>query len=109
MSTFRVDGKPIEIKAGHPWNLPRYLRRRVDRLGKTERRIMDSLQVTTRLSPMSRGLGIWAPWMLPECESDRGVLDMDPRMIDDGNHTVFTDRFYFRMMYSTMMGELSPF
>ena len=109
LSTFRVDGKPVEINAEHPWKLPRYLRRRVDRLGKTERRIMDSLQMTTRLSPMSRGLEIWAPWMLPECESDRGVLDMDPRMIEDENHMVFTDRFYFRMMYSMMMGELSPF
>lgn len=70
---------------------------------------MDSLQMTTRLSPMSRGLGIWAPWMLPEGESDQGVLDMDPRMIDDGNHTLFTDRFHFRMMYSTMTGKLSPY
>lgn len=109
LSNFRVDGKPIEIKTEHPWSLPRYLRRRVDRLGKTERRIMDSLQMTTRLSPMSRGLGIWAPWMLPECESDRGVLDMDPRLIDDENHMVFTDRFYSRMMYSTMTGRLSPY
>ena len=109
LSTFRVDGKPIEIKAEHPWNLPRYLRRRVDRLGKTERRIMDSLQMTTRLSPMSRGLEIWAPWMLPECESNQCVLDMGPRMIDDENHMVFTDRFYSRMMYSTMTGRLSPF
>lgn len=81
----------------------------IDRLGKTERRIMDSLQMTTRLSPMSRGLEIWAPWMLPECESDRGVLDMDPRMIEDENHMVFTDRFNFRMMYSTMTGKLSPY
>lgn len=109
LSTFRVDGKPVEINVEHPWKLPRYLRRRVDRLGKTERRIMDSLQMTTRLSPMSRGLEIWAPWTLPECESDRGVLDMDPRMIEDENHMVFTDRFNFRMMYSMMMGELSPY
>lgn len=81
----------------------------IDRLGKTERRIMDGLQMTTRPSPMSRGLEIWTPWMLPECESNKGVLDMGPRMIDDENHMVFTDRFYSRMMYSMMMGELSPY
>lgn len=47
--------------------------------------------------------------MLPECESDWGVLDMDPRLIDDENHMLFTDRFNSRMMYSTMTGKLSPF
>lgn len=70
---------------------------------------MDNFQMTTRPSPMSRGLEIWAPWMFPECESDRGVLDMDPRMIEDESHMVFTDRFNFRMMYSTMTGKLSPY
>lgn len=82
LTNMTIDGEYIKIEEKHPWHLSSLRKKKIDNIYKDF-----SIEKQYNIKIISRnvshgGAPMYAPWMIAEDETYKGVFDMEPRNVE---------------------------